>query len=290
MASEHACKRFRRGRSILARETRGVNSRRVRAYQLAPARYVRADAKGAHIKTLFATDLDDTLIYPLAARAPRKINRTSGMTREAAALLEQVREHVSLAVVTTRAPIALEDLDLPGGRPELLAATNGARIYENGAEDRDWAQYVRDEVVDQSELEAALRDLGSRGHPEAFVRDGVYVKASVGSREDLGRVEGVAQEHGLQLSVQRGKLHLLPRALTKGAALQELKRRAGAARTLAAGDSLLDLDMLHAAQLAARPPHGELHEVGDNLEGIHVTTRPGPEAAEDILRWVLEHL
>lgn len=67
-----------------------------------------------------------------------------------------------------------------------------------------------------------------------------------------------AQERGWTVSLQGRKIYAVPVPLTKSAAMNEVARRSGATRTLAAGDSLLDADLLLAADLGWRPGHGEL--------------------------------
>ena len=71
-------------------------------------------------------------------------------------------------------------------------------------------------------------------------------------------------------------------------------RRVGAETVLAAGDSLLDGEMLESATRAIRPAHGELHDVGWTTPGLTVTPSAGAAAGEEIAAWLLatatEHL
>jgi hypothetical protein len=67
-------------------------------------------------------------------------------------------------------------------------------------------------------------------------------------------------------------------------------RRTGATAVLAAGDSLLDADLLEMADLAVRPAHGELHEIGWRRPHLEVTDASGVLAGEDIVRRMLDHV
>jgi hypothetical protein len=58
-------------------------------------------------------------------------------------------------------------------------------------------------------------------------------------------------------------------------------------RTVAAGDSLLDADMLAAADEAVRPPHGELHDVGWRSARLTVTGRVGVLGGQEICAHLL---
>lgn len=77
--------------------------------------------------------------------------------------------------------------------------------------------------------------------------------------EGTGRLGRAARLDGL---LQGRKIYAVPAPLTKSAAMHEVARRIGATRTLAAGDSLLDADLLLAADLGWRPGHGELADEG----------------------------
>jgi hydroxymethylpyrimidine pyrophosphatase-like HAD family hydrolase len=99
---------------------------------------------------------------------------------------------------------------------------------------------------------------------------------------------GTLEGWGFQLSVQGRKLYAVPDGLGKGPAVREVARRAGARRVLAAGDSLLDRDLLAVADLSLRPAHGELHEVDEPADVVTLTS--GLAAGEELLRTVLARL
>ncbi len=62
-----------------------------------------------------------------------------------------------------------------------------------------------------------------------------------------------AENRGWTVSLQGRKIYAVPKPLTKSAAVHEVARRTGADLTLAAGDSLLDADLLLAADRGWRP-------------------------------------
>ena len=98
---------------------------------------------------------------------------------------------------------------------------------------------------------------------------------------------GWCEPLGWTVSLQGRKIYAVPRPLTKSAALAEIARRTGAPRLLAAGDSLLDADMLEAADFGVRPAHGELADVGWQRDHVAVTSATGVLAAEEILSQLL---
>jgi hypothetical protein len=93
-----------------------------------------------------------------------------------------------------------------------------------------------------------------------------------------------AESQGWTVSLQGRKVYAVPKPLTKSAAMREVARRTGAELTLAAGDSLLDADLLLAVDRAWRPGHGELADT--EFSGPTVTGLPerGVVAGERILR------
>jgi hypothetical protein len=94
-------------------------------------------------------------------------------------------------------------------------------------------------------------------------------------------------ERGWGMSLQGRKIYCVPRPLTKSAAAQEVQRRTGADHLVAAGDSLLDGELLAAADAAVRPAQGELAAAGWTTPGLHVTAAPGVLGGEELVRWLL---
>jgi len=69
--------------------------------------------------------------------------------------------------------------------------------------------------------------------------------------------------------------------------VRAVARRTGAALTLAAGDSLLDADLLLAADRGWRPGHGELADENWTAPAISALPERGVLAGERILRELL---
>ena len=88
------------------------------------------------------------------------------------------------------------------------------------------------------------------------------------------------------MSLQGRKVYAVPRPLTKSAAAAEVLTRTGGGPLLAAGDSLLDADLLAAADAAIRPAHGELADAGFSPDGLAVTRASGVLAGAELLGWL----
>ena len=96
-----------------------------------------------------------------------------------------------------------------------------------------------------------------------------------------------AEPRGWTVSLQGRKLYAVPRPLTKSAALAEVAAATGADTVLAAGDSLLDVDLLLAADAGSTPGHGELADSGWTAPHVTALGAGGVAAGEEILRRML---
>lgn len=260
---------------------------------------------------LVASDLDRTLIYSAAALgldmpddlAPRLLcvevyqsKPLSYMTETAAALLAELTRATVLVPATTRTREQYARIHLPGPRPEFAICANGGHILVDGKSDPDWRQHVR------RTLEAGCAPLADvRAHLSRTADPAWLLKER--AAEDLfaylvvdrdqvpdswvDDLAAWADERGWTVSLQGRKIYAVPKALTKSAALAEVARRTGATRTLAAGDSLLDADLLRAADAGCRPGHGELADTGWTAPHVTALTQRGAEAGEEIIRFLL---
>lgn len=252
---------------------------------------------------LVATDLDRTLIYSRAARGIGadaeavcvewyEGEAAGFVTRRARELLVTLAQRTLVVPVTTRVPAQYSRVVLPVQTPFAVVA-NGGVLLVDGRPDPDWSAIV------------AQRVLSSAGHPEVFqhlhevcdpawttaVRDaiGLFCYAVVCPdavpRSWLAELLQWASERGWVVSQQGRKLYCLPTGVTKSAAVAEVARRVGAPRVLAAGDSLLDLDLLLFADRAVVPRHGELFDRDIVAPIFDCTPSTGIRAGEEILLW-----
>ncbi|GAA1170128.1 hypothetical protein GCM10009654_29260 [Streptomyces hebeiensis] len=261
-----------------------------------------------HPPVLVASDLDRTLIYSAAAlqlsmpdaQAPRLLcvevyesRPLSYMTETAAGLLVLLARNAVFVPTTTRTREQYGRVRLPGPPPAYAICANGGHLLVNGVSDRTWHDQVIRRLGDEC---ASLGEI--RAHLLATADPAWLLKERIA--EDLfaylvvdrallpeGWVKELAEwaePRGWAVSLQGRKIYAVPRPLTKSAAMREVARRTGAGRTLAAGDSLLDADLLLAADRAWRPGHGELADAGWNAPHVESVAATGVAAGEHILR------
>ncbi|MFD3514021.1 HAD family hydrolase [Streptomyces sp. NPDC058657] len=220
----------------------------------------------------------------------------SYVTETAAGLLAELASKTPdtlFVPTTTRTREQYHRIHLPGPAPEFAICANGGHLLVHGVSDPDWQEQVARRLADECAPLAEIRaELARTADPAWLLKDRVaedlfaYLVVERALLPD-GWVKELAEwaaPRGWNVSLQGRKIYVVPDPLTKSAAVREVARRTGASLTLAAGDSLLDADLLEAADLAWRPGHGELADAGWNAPALTVLPEAGIAAGEEILR------
>lgn len=249
-------------------------------------------------------DLDRTLIYSRAAVGDHTgalvcVERhedkdASFITEGAVAALAALRAGAEVVPCTTRTRKQLGRVRLPGPTSTYAIAANGGHLLVDGHSDPDWRRAVRGRLQAAAPLAEVHAQLRAPGHERWLRRDRIaedlfcygIIDRSALPPEVLAELSAWSVERGWAVSLQGRKLYIVPRELTKSAAAAEVARRLGATLTLAAGDSLLDTDLLRWADLAVRPRHGELEQLDWATPGLHVTHASGIRGGEELLGWL----
>ncbi|MFF9480015.1 HAD family hydrolase [Streptomyces sp. NPDC014733] len=259
-------------------------------------------------RTLVASDLDRTLIYSAAAmdltmpdaEAPRLLcvevyerRPLSFLTETAAALLTDLAARALFVPATTRTREQYLRVHLPGPPPRFAVCANGGHLLVDGVPDRDWQRTVAARLAEGcAPLDEVHTHLVRAADPGWLLRARTaedlfsYLVVDRALLPD-GWIETLtawADARGWSVSLQGRKVYAVPKPLTKSAAVAEVRRRTGATEVLAAGDSLLDADLLLAADRAWRPGHGELAATDWHAPQVTALTERGAAAGERILR------
>ncbi|MFF1684787.1 MULTISPECIES: HAD family hydrolase [unclassified Streptomyces] len=261
---------------------------------------------------LVASDLDRTLIYSAAAlgltmpdaQAPRLLcvevyegKPLSYVTEDAAALLGELGRSALFVPTTTRTREQYGRIHLPGPAPQFAICANGGHLLVDGVSDPDWRAAVDERLAAQcAPLDEVRAHLVRTADPAWLLKERVaedlfaylVVERSLLPEGWVKELAVWAESRGWTVSLQGRKIYAVPKPLTKSAAMREVARRSGADVTLAAGDSLLDADLLLAADHAWRPGHGELADAGWTAPHVTALEDRGVAAGETILRELIE--
>jgi hypothetical protein len=256
--------------------------------------------------TLIASDLDRTLIFSVAfaTKWPTATpvcdvesyqgRNISVMAEEVRQSLSQLSKQVTLIPATTRTRAQLRRLDL-GFSARYEVCNSGATILEHDQRDREWDATVRSLVAAEcmSYDEAATGFdswIGKGWMRQLRDAEGVFLIASVNSNDLPGEEVDVLTEKlvagNWRVVHQGSKVYALPRVITKSAAAGHLTQRLGLSSedVWAAGDSVLDWDLLAHAGRAWTSVDGELAGTGRTAPHLSVTNAHGVDSSVEIVR------
>lgn len=263
-----------------------------------------------HRLLLVATDLDRTLLF-----SPRAVAALGGalpaapvetldgqvlseLAHEVADGLRRLAPQVTFVPATTRTVAQLRRIALPVSARFQVACSGGV-VLEHGQPDPEWAVRTADRLAASAplgEVEALLAAAAGRGevlrHHSA---EGLFcyaiVDPEVFADGPLQALVRACAPLGWRVAHQARKAYLLPDGLHKAHAVRYVAEQLAAEtgqvpRVLAAGDTLLDLELLLAADAAWVPAGSELDRPGPrDILGGHVTftAAPGHQGAAQIL-------
>jgi hypothetical protein len=251
--------------------------------------------------TLIATDLDRTLVFserfvstrPTATPVcdvelyqGRNISLMAREVRDSLALLAKVHD---LIPTTTRTRAQLRRIDLGFPAAHEICCSGGVVLHDD-LPDEDWAatlaSLVAAECMPYAEAEAGFAPwAGQTWMRQLRDAEGIFLIASVDAvpRDEVEALTETFVEGNWRVVHQGSKVYALPRVVTKSAAVSYLQGRLGG-EVWAAGDSVLDWDMLAHAARAWTSADGELVSTGRTAEHLQVTQALGLDASVEIVR------
>ncbi|WP_372512187.1 sucrose-6-phosphate hydrolase [Frankia umida] len=271
---------------------------------LLPIPVAPAEGSSAEGSSAAVSSAEDSLASAAAAAGAagaavvvREVERYNGAPQSYATAreLELLAELDRVAVVvpvTTRTLAQYRRVDL-GIRPRYAIAANGGHLLVDGEPDPAWAATVAADLTDCAPPATmlALAERFAAGWARTVrAADDLFVYVVAHDRldiPDLAALTAQVEAGGWSVSQQGRKVYLVPTALTKQRAVDEVRRRTGTRVQLAAGDSVLDIPMLLAADAAVRPAHGELHELAWTAPHVTITADAGGRAGEQLLSALL---
>ncbi|MFJ7826003.1 HAD family hydrolase [Psychrobacillus sp. NPDC096623] len=264
---------------------------------------------------LFASDLDRTLIYSKNSRG-QEVNEedfaavewidekpTAFMTIKGLQLFQQIASSTTFLPVTTR---TAEQYNRITGlyhnieKPKYAIVSNGAVILEDGKPLAEWSDNVIAQMQqNRTSIAHVLPQLDAYTQNKFVLKvmqaESWFVYLIIDEQafsvEDFENLSQIFYQQGFTLSHQGRKVYIMPTCINKASALQFVAERIAANKVIAAGDSMLDFDMVLNADEGFIPSHGEATHKSEHLPPhVSITKQSGVLAGEEILIKVSNYL
>ncbi|GEK35128.1 HAD family hydrolase [Kurthia sibirica] len=258
---------------------------------------------------LFTSDLDRTLIYSRRMMAMYPIvddsfivetnlsqQPRSYMSVATYTLLQQIHRDFHFIPVTTRSVAEYKRIQgMVQLQAENVVTSNGGTILRHGQIDEKWQHTIRDLIAQTAvSKDIVLQHFDfSNWQTTSFVLvDELFYVCKV----DIEKIEhdvlyDVIRQFadlGWRVILHHTKLYILPLVLTKERAVQYLKNEKNYTVHIAAGDSMMDVQMNIEADFSFVPAHGTIDQA-DFLQHdhIHFSEKTGLAFTEEVLRFVM---
>lgn len=220
---------------------------------------------------IFATDLDNTLIYSQKKTAKRSCcvewkegRELSYMTEESYQRLQKINEDKDIYIipVTTRSLEQYRRIQLLEKGPEFALVANGGILLVDGEIDEKWRQETLKIISDsKGELEKArlyLEKDRNRNFELRNIDDMFWFTKSKKTTDTIAGLEKVLNLSLVSVIENYNKIYVMPRTLDKGLAMKRLRNYLKedyfkinqTFTVIAAGDSDFDTPMLQEADYA----------------------------------------
>lgn len=203
------------------------------------------------------SDLDGTLIFSAKRKQVGDIivERKDGVeiscvTARQAELFPRLSNVIP---VTTRSVEQYKRIEFArlGFSPKYALCDNGGTLLIDGEPDAEWSEWSSAIVRECSDELSAFRELLERDPRRSFeVRlvDGLFLFTK--RRKPDETLKYIGEGAKCECFFTGEKVYVIPKKLNKGEAVKRLAKRLGLSEFAAAGDSLMDVSMLNAANVA----------------------------------------
>lgn len=267
--------------------------------------------KGSVALILFTSDLDRTLLYSVSMMKKYPIDdivtaveykgekAISFMSQYSIEKLSQFHENHLFVPVTTRAIYQYERIAAfqQWLQPKYAIMSNGGTIQVDGQLDIEWVRKIQEKITTTSvSKEDFLQLFAEIRHNDWVLKEHVvdeffymfHINEQNVPFGELIDFERKLATIGWKLFLQGRKLYFLPIQLNKASAVTYLKSCVDYDIHVAAGDSLMDYDMLRQAGISYSPAHGELfRQYGDDSMVTWLKGK-GANSADELLRQLLQ--
>ena len=214
---------------------------------------------------ILCTDLDNTIIYSykhdignekmnVELYKEREISFISNHTYE---LLKKVKEEFLIIPTSTRTIEQYERIDLKIGTFKYALVCNGSVLLVDGKKDKDWyEESLRLAKPSNLEVKKALEYLENdkrRTFELRYIED-LFVFTKCDEAETVvNELREYLDKNLVNVFNNKEKVYVLPTLLSKGKAIERLRKYLKVEFIIAAGDSEFDISMVEAADVGLVP-------------------------------------
>lgn len=214
---------------------------------------------------ILCTDLDNTIIYSykhdignekmnVELYKEREISFISNHTYE---LLKKVKEEFLIIPTSTRTKEQYERIDLKIGTFKYALVCNGSVLLVDGKKDKDWyEESLRLAKPSNLEVKKALEYLENdkrRTFELRYIEDLFVFTKCYKSETVVNELREYLDKNLVNVFNNKEKVYVLPTSLSKGKAIERLRKYLKAEFIIAAGDSEFDISMVEAADVGLVP-------------------------------------
>ena len=214
---------------------------------------------------ILCTDLDNTIIYSykhdignekmnVELYKEREISFISNHTYE---LLKKVKEEFLIIPTSTRTKEQYDRIDLKIGTFKYALVCNGSVLLVDGKKDKDWyEESLRLAKPNNLEVKKALEYLENdkrRTFELRYIEDLFVFTKCYKSETVVNELREYLDKNLVSVFNNKEKVYVLPTSLSKGKAIERLRKYLKVEFIIAAGDSEFDISMVEAADVGLVP-------------------------------------
>ena len=214
---------------------------------------------------ILCTDLDNTIIYSYKHDiGNEKMNvelykerEISFITKQTFELLKKVKEEFLVIPTSTRTIEQYERINLKIGTFKYALVCNGSVLLVDGKKDKDWyEESLRLAKPSNLEVKKALEYLENDKRRTFELRhiEDLFVFTKCDEAETVvNELREYLDKNLVNVFNNKEKVYVLPTSLSKGKAIERLRKYLKAEFIIAAGDSEFDISMVEAADVGLVP-------------------------------------
>ncbi len=214
---------------------------------------------------ILCTDLDNTIIYSYKHDiGNEKMNvelykerEISFITKQTFELLKKVKEEFLVIPTSTRTIEQYERINLKIGTFKYALVCNGSVLLVDGKKDKDWyEESLRLAKPSNLEVKKALEYLENdkrRTFELRYIEDLFVFTKCYKSETVVNELRKHLDKSLVNVFNNKEKVYVLPTLLSKGKAIERLKKYLKVEFIIAAGDSEFDISMVEAADVGLVP-------------------------------------